>query len=56
MWEHGSELNYFRTQAAQDYSIKSIPATYLIDPEGRIIAKNLRGQSLEAKLEEIFEN
>ncbi len=56
MWEHGSELNYFHTQAAQDYSIKSIPATYLIDPEGRIIAKNLRGQSLEAKLEEIFEN
>lgn len=56
MWEHGSELNYFHTQAAQDYSINAIPATYLINPEGRIIGKNLRGPSLESKLEEIFEN
>ncbi len=56
MWEHGSELNYFHTQAAQDYSINAIPATYLIDPEGRIVGKNLRGPSLESKLEEIFQN
>lgn len=56
MWEHGSELNYFHSKAAQDYSINAIPATYLIDPEGRIIAKNLRGPSLESKLEEIFDN
>ena len=55
-WEHGSELQYFRTKAAQDYNISAIPATYLIDPEGRIIAKNLRGPTLEAKLREIFEN
>jgi len=54
IWEHGSELQYFRTKAAQDYNISAIPATYLIDPEGRIIAKNLRGPSLDAKLEEIF--
>ncbi len=54
-WEHGSDLNYFRSQAAQDYNISAIPATYLIDPEGKIIAKNLRGPTLEAKLEEIFD-
>jgi hypothetical protein len=33
----------------------SIPATYLIDPDGKIIAKDLRGPSLEAKLAELFD-
>ncbi|MEQ9425524.1 MAG: TlpA disulfide reductase family protein [Cyclobacteriaceae bacterium] len=55
IWEHGSDLAYFRSQAAEDYQITAIPATYLIDPEGRIIAKNLRGPSLDAKLSELFD-
>ena len=36
------------------YNIKSIPASFFLDPEGRIIAKNLRGPKLERKLSEIF--
>lgn len=53
-WLHVSDLKFWNSQAAQTYQIHSIPATYLIDPEGKIIAKNLRGPSLEAKLKEIF--
>lgn len=53
-WKHVSDLKYFNSQAASDYQISAIPATYLIDPDGKIIAKGLRGPSLEAKLKEIF--
>ena len=53
-WLHVSDLKFWRSQAAQDYQVNAIPATFLIDPEGKIIAKNLRGASLEAKLKEIF--
>ncbi|MEP0986472.1 TlpA disulfide reductase family protein [Ekhidna sp.] len=53
-WLHVSDLKYWRSQAAIDYQVNAIPATFLIDPEGKIIAKNLRGASLEAKLKEIF--
>ncbi|MEM9675168.1 MAG: TlpA disulfide reductase family protein [Bacteroidota bacterium] len=53
-WKHVSDLQYFDSQAARLYNINAIPATVLLDPEGKIIAKNLRGQELEAKLAEIF--
>ncbi|WP_370089710.1 TlpA family protein disulfide reductase [Ekhidna sp.] len=53
-WLHVSDLKFWRSQAAQDYQVNAIPATFLIDPDGKIIAKNLRGASLEAKLKEIF--
>ncbi|MEQ8240939.1 MAG: TlpA disulfide reductase family protein, partial [Cyclobacteriaceae bacterium] len=53
-WKHVSDLKYFNSEAAADYKINAIPATYLIGPDGKIIAKNLRGPSLEAKLKEIF--
>ena len=53
-WKHVSDLKYFNSQAAADYRINSIPATYLIGPDGKIIAKGLRGPTLEAKLDEIF--
>ncbi len=53
-WLHISDLKFWRSEAAQTYQIRAIPATYLIDPEGKIIAKNLRGPSLAAKLKEIF--
>ena len=53
-WVHVSDLKYWRSQAAIDYQVGSIPASFLIDPEGKIIAKNLRGARLEAKLKEIF--
>ncbi|MEO9967853.1 MAG: TlpA disulfide reductase family protein [Reichenbachiella sp.] len=53
-WAQVSDLKYFDSEAAKTYQINAIPATYLIDPEGIIIAKNLRGPELEAKLREIF--
>lgn len=55
IWPQVSDLKYFNSIAAETYQINAIPATYLIDPEGKIIGKDLRGPSLESKLEEIFE-
>ena len=54
-WKHVSDLQYFNSEAASLYNINAIPATVLLDKEGKIIAKNLRGQALEEKLAEIFE-
>lgn len=53
-WTHVSDLKYFHSEAANNYEIDAIPATYLIDPKGIIIAKNLRGKSLENQLAKIF--
>ena len=53
-WKHVSDLSYFNSVAAQAYRIRSIPSTYLIGPDGKIIAKGLRGSSLRTKLAEIF--
>lgn len=53
-WKHVSDLQYFNSEAARLYEIEAIPATYLIDPQGNILAKGLRGPSLRAKLKEIF--
>ena len=55
-WSQVSDLQYFNSEAATTYNISSIPATYLIDPDGNILAKNLRGAALEAKLQEVFGN
>ena len=53
-WKHVSDLKGWSSSAGQMYNIKSIPATVLVDPAGKIIAKGLRGEELEAKLAEIF--
>ncbi len=53
-WSHVSDLNYFNNTAAQLYGIGSIPSNVLIDPAGKIVAKNLRGPALEEKLREIL--
>ncbi len=50
-WEnHVSDLQSWRNAAAQKYNVHSIPATFLIDGEGIIIKKNLRGKALENTL------
>lgn len=54
-WTQVSDLKYFNSAAAELYQINAIPATYLIDPDGKIIGKDLRGPSLKAKLAEIFD-
>ncbi len=53
-WLHVSDLQYYNSAAARLYEINAIPATYLVDPEGKIVAKGLRGPTLKAKLQEIF--
>ncbi|WP_268034139.1 TlpA disulfide reductase family protein [Algoriphagus sp. PAP.12] len=55
LWPQVSDLKYFNSEAAELYQINAIPATYLIDPDGNILAKDLRGPSLEKKLAEIFD-
>ncbi len=53
-WMHVSDLEFWNNAAAQTYGVRGIPYTVLVDTEGKIIAQNLRGPSLEAKLAEIF--
>lgn len=55
-WQHVSDLRRWRSAAAQTYGVSSIPATVLIDREGRIVARNLRGALLESKLAEVMGN
>ena len=51
IWEnHVSDLQYWRSEGARIYNVSSIPATFLIDGDGVIIAKNLRGTALEKTL------
>ena len=51
-WTQVSDLNYWSNKAAALYGISSIPSNLLLDPEGVIIGKNLRGEDLHAALEE----
>ncbi|MBK8554258.1 MAG: TlpA family protein disulfide reductase [Lewinellaceae bacterium] len=53
-WHHISDLKGWQSAHAALYSVNSIPATVLIDREGKIIARNLRGDQLEMKLKEVF--
>ncbi|MFZ1688764.1 MAG: TlpA disulfide reductase family protein [Flavobacteriales bacterium] len=53
-WKHVSDLGWWNNAAAAPYGVQSIPQTVLIDKEGKIIAKNLRGPALEQKLAEVF--
>jgi thiol-disulfide isomerase/thioredoxin len=52
---HVSDLGYWQSQAAKIYGVNSIPATFLIGKDGRIIARNLRGGALENALKELFD-
>jgi len=55
-WTQISELNGFKNTAAAAYGVSAIPQNFLVDPNGIIIARNLRGEDLEKKLREIFKN
>lgn len=54
LWPQVSDLKYWHNDVAAIYGIKSIPQNFLIDPQGKIVAANLRGEELDKKLEEIF--
>ena len=53
-WIHLSDLKYWKSVAASVYSVNAIPDNLLIDPQGIVVARGLRGQALQAKLAEIF--
>jgi peroxiredoxin len=55
-WIHVSDLKYWSSEVVPLYKIESIPANFLLDREGKIIATNLRGEMLQKKLEETFNN
>ncbi len=55
-WLHVSDLKYWQSEAAGLYGVRGIPANFLVNPEGKIIATNLRGPYLGQKLAEIFKH
>jgi len=54
-WHQVSSLMYFRDPVAELYNINSIPAAFILDENGIIVAKKLRGQALENKIAELLE-
>ncbi|WP_373518608.1 DUF4369 domain-containing protein [Pricia sp.] len=53
-WQHVSHVAYFNDPIAKLYNIDAIPAAFLLDENGVIVAKNLRGPALEAKVAELL--
>lgn len=53
-WTHISDLKRWESVAAKQYNIQAIPANFLIDTNGKIIARDLRGEALDQKLAEIL--
>ncbi len=55
VWEnHVSDLQFWNSTAARAYNVQGIPAQFLLDKDGVIIARDLRGQALEDKLAEVI--
>jgi len=54
IWTQVSDLKGWQNEAAKLYGVQAIPQNFLIDPEGKIIAKNLRGEELHKKLAELL--
>ena len=55
-WEHVSNLKGWNEPIAKMYNVRSIPATFLLDEKGTIIAKNLRGPALGQKIASLLGN
>jgi peroxiredoxin len=54
-WKQVSDLQAWNSQVVKEYGIKGIPFNMLLDPNGKIIARNLRGAELQIILSELFE-
>jgi peroxiredoxin len=53
-WVHVSDLQFWSSSAAKLYNVSSIPKSFLLDKQGKIIASDLRGELLEQKLRELM--
>jgi len=53
-WTQVSDLKFWDNEVAKAWGIQSIPANFLVDPTGKIVAKGLRAEALHAKLEELL--
>ena len=53
-WTHVSDLKFWQNALVKAYGVQSVPQNFLIDPNGRIIARGLRGEELDKKLGEIL--
>jgi peroxiredoxin len=54
LWTNVSDFKYWKNEAAVKYGITGIPANFLIDPAGKIVAKDLRGEELEKTLAQLI--
>lgn len=54
-WMQVSDLKEWNSEASQLYKITAIPASFMIDPDGKIVGKNLRGPALKRFLQETFQ-
>ena len=55
VWTHVSDLQGWESVAARIYNVESIPTNFLLDPDGKVIARDLRGSGLDAKLAEVLQ-
>lgn len=53
-WAHVSNLKFWEDPIAKQYNVQSIPATFILDAKGVIVAKDLRGDELKAKVKELL--
>jgi len=53
-WTQLSDLQFWDNAVAKAYAVNSIPQNFLVGPDGRIVAKSLRGEALIRKLQEIY--
>lgn len=54
-WTQVSDLKSWKNDVAQLYAIQSIPQNFLVGPNGKIVAKNIRGEDLQNKLKEVLD-
>ena len=55
LWKHVSDLGGWENVVSRTFGVTAVPSNFLIDQNGIVIAKNLRGKELEEKLAQIFD-
>ena len=56
VWDHVSNLQFWNDPIAKLYKVSAIPATFILDENGVILTRDLRGPMLERKIDELFGN